>query len=159
MSTFRSDLRESDIAAVRALVTTTGVFSGIEVGWAGEIIEAALRNPASAGYFALDGRWPERVLKAMPATARSKGQTTGFDLYWIAVSPTAQGKGLGRRLLAACVEDARARGATHMFIDTSTRTDYAAARSLYKAQGFELQGMLVDFYSDGDSKAIFGRRL
>jgi ribosomal protein S18 acetylase RimI-like enzyme len=46
-----------------------------------------------------------------------------------------------------------------MFIDTSTRTDYAAARSLYKAQGFELQGMLVDFYSDGDSKAIFGRRL
>jgi putative acetyltransferase len=75
------------------------------------------------------------------------------------VSPTAQGKGLGRRLLAACVEDARARGATHIFIDTSTRTDYAAARSLYKAQGFELQGMLVDFYSDGDSKAIFGRRL
>jgi ribosomal protein S18 acetylase RimI-like enzyme len=46
-----------------------------------------------------------------------------------------------------------------MFIDTSTRSDYSAARSLYKSQGFELQGMLVDFYSDGDSKAIFGRRL
>ena len=158
MSTFRSDLRESDIAAVRALVTTTGVFSGIEVGWAGEIIEAALKNPASAGYFALMADGPAG-LEGYACYGPIEGTDNRFDLYWIAVSPTAQGKGLGRRLLAACVEDARARGATHMFIDTSTRTDYAAARSLYKAQGFELQGMLVDFYSDGDSKAIFGRRL
>jgi ribosomal protein S18 acetylase RimI-like enzyme len=55
--------------------------------------------------------------------------------------------------------DARSRGATHMFIDTSTRTDYAAARALYVTLGFELQGTLVDFYSDGDGKAIFGKRL
>jgi ribosomal protein S18 acetylase RimI-like enzyme len=46
-----------------------------------------------------------------------------------------------------------------MFIDTSTRDDYAAARSLYLSQGFQLQGTLVDFYSDGDGKALFGRRL
>jgi len=158
MSTFRADLRESDIAAVRALVTTTGVFSGIEVDWAGEIIEAALKNPASSGYFALMADGPGG-LEGYACYGPIEGTDNRFDLYWIAVSPTAQGKGLGRRLLAACVEDARKRGATHMFIDTSTRTDYAAARSLYKAQGFELQGMLVDFYSDGDSKAIFGRRL
>lgn len=158
MSAFRSDLRETDIAAVRALVTTTGVFSGIEVGWAGEIIEAALKNPASAGYFALMADGPNG-LEGYACYGPIEGTDNRFDLYWIAVSPSAQGKGLGRRLLAACVEDARRRGATHMFIDTSTRTDYSAARSLYKSQGFELQGMLVDFYSDGDSKAIFGRRL
>lgn len=158
MSAFRSDLRESDIAAVRALVTTTGVFSGIEVGWAGEIIEAALKNPESAGYFALMADGPSG-LEGYACYGPIEGTDNRFDLYWITVSPTAQGKGLGRRLLAACVDDARRRGATHMFIDTSTRTDYAAARSLYKSQGFELQGMLVDFYSDGDSKAIFGRRL
>jgi len=158
MSAFRSELRESDIAAVRALVTTTGVFSGIEVGWAGEIIETALKYPSTAGYFTLMADGPAG-LEGYACYGPIEGTDNRFDLYWIAVSPTAQGKGLGRRLLAACVEDARARGATHMFIDTSTRTDYASARSLYKAQGFELQGMLVDFYSDGDSKAIFGRRL
>ena len=102
MSAFRSDLRESDIAAVRALVTTTGVFSGIEVGWAGEIIEAALKNPASAGYFALMADGPAG-LEGYACYGPIEGTDNRFDLYWIAVSPTAQGKGLGRRLLAACV--------------------------------------------------------
>lgn len=158
MSAFRAALREDDVVAVRELVKLTGVFSGIEVGWAGEIIETALRNPATSGYHALMADGPDG-LEGYACYGPIEGTDNRFDLYWIAVSPLAQGKGLGRRLLAASVEDARRRGATHMFIDTSTRNDYVAARALYKSQGFELQGMLVDFYSDGDSKAIFGRRL
>jgi ribosomal protein S18 acetylase RimI-like enzyme len=158
MTAFRSLLRASDIAAVRQLVSDTRVFSDTEVGWAGEVIEAALKNPAGSGYFALmaDG---QAGLEAFSCFGPIDGTQNRFDLYWIAVSPTAQGKGLGARLLAASVDDARTRGATHMFIDTSTRDDYAAARSLYLSQGFQLQGTLVDFYSDGDGKALFGRRI
>ena len=54
---------------------------------------------------------------------------------------------------------ARALNATHMFIDTSTRPDYAPAHALYEALGFERMGTLVDFYADGDGKALFGRKL
>lgn len=158
MKKFRTELRAADPDAVRRLVSATGVFSGIEVGWAGEIIEATIKHPSTSGYFALmaDGN---DGLDGFACYGPIEGTDNRFDLYWIAVSPTAQGKGLGRQLLAACVDDARRRGATHMFIDTSTRNDYAAARSLYKSQDFELMGMLVDFYSDGDSKALFGRKL
>lgn len=158
MKKFRAELRAADPDAVRRLVSATGVFSGIEVGWAGEIIEATIKHPNTSGYFALmaDG---DDGLDGFACFGPIEGTDNRFDLYWIAVSPTAQGKGLGRQLLAACVDDARSRGATHMFIDTSTRNDYAAARSLYKSQDFELMGMLVDFYSDGDSKALFGRKL
>ena len=46
-----------------------------------------------------------------------------------------------------------------MFIDTSTRADYAAARKLYKQFDFALMGTLIDFYADGDGKALFGRKL
>jgi len=158
MTVLRTQLRETDIAAVRQLVQDTRVFSDTEVGWAGEVIEAALKNPVGAGYFALMADGPAG-LEAFACYGPIDGTLNRFDLYWIAVSPAAQGKGLGARLLAASVDDARARGATHMFIDTSTRDDYAAARALYLSQGFELQGTLVDFYSDGDSKALFGRRL
>lgn len=158
MTPFRALLQPSDIAAVRQLVRETGVFSDTEVGWAGEVIEAALKNPAGSGYFALmaDGALG---LEAFSCYGPIDGTQNRFDLYWIAVSPAAQGKGLGARLFAQTISDARARGATHMFIDTSTRDDYAAARALYLSQGFELQGTLVDFYSDGDGKALFGRRL
>jgi ribosomal protein S18 acetylase RimI-like enzyme len=155
---FRSLLRHADIEEVRRLVQATGVFSRTEVRWAGEVVESALRDPAGAGYYALmaDG---VSDLEGFSCFGPIDGTQNRFDLYWIAVSPTAQGKGLGRKLLLASIEHARERGATHMFIDTSTRADYAAARALYIALGFKLQGTLVDFYSDGDGKAIFGKRL
>lgn len=158
MTQYRREPSPADPASVGTLVASTGVFSAVEVGWASEIIETALKSPESCGYHFLfaDG---ESDLEGYACYGPIEGTANRFDLYWIAVSPSTQGKGLGRKLLAASVDDARRRGATHMFIDTSTRNDYAAARSLYKSQGFELMGMLVDFYSDGDSKAIFGRKL
>ncbi len=158
MTEFRLVLRPADIDDVRRLVQETGVFSATEIRWAGEVIEAALKDPAGAGYFTLmaDG---DVGLEGFSCYGPIDGTQNRFDLYWIAVSPAAQGKGLGGKLLSASMADARSRGATHMFIDTSTRPDYAAARALYVAQGFELQGTLVDFYSDGDGKAIFGKRL
>jgi ribosomal protein S18 acetylase RimI-like enzyme len=158
MTKLRNTPVNADRDAVRRLVTDTAVFSGIEVGWAVEIVDAALQRGDASGYHLLfaDG---ENGLEGFACFGLIEGTDNRFDLYWIAVSPLAQGKGLGKKLLRACQDGAKAKGATHMFIDTSTRNDYAAARSLYKSEGFELMGMLVDFYSDGDSKALFGRKL
>lgn len=158
MTEYRTTPSPADIEAVRALVAATGVFSTIEVGWAAEIIETALKNPKSCGYHFLFAEG-DAGLEGYTCFGPIDGTENRFDLYWIAVSPVTQGKGLGRKLLAASVVEARKMGATHMFIDTSTRSDYAAARKLYTSQGFEQMGMLVDFYSDGDSKALFGRKL
>jgi ribosomal protein S18 acetylase RimI-like enzyme len=158
MTAFRRIPAPADIPAVRKLVEATGVFSPIEAGWTSEIVETALQKPDTSGYYFLfaDG---SDGLEGFTCYGPIDGTANRFDLYWIAVSPTAQGKGLGRALLAGSVTDARNRGATHMFIDTSTRNDYAAARRLYEAQDFEPMGVLVDFYADGDSKALFGRKL
>jgi ribosomal protein S18 acetylase RimI-like enzyme len=155
---FRTAPRGSDRDAVQKLVTETGVFSGVEVGWTAEIIDTALSRGQAAGYHFLFAEGPEG-LEGFTCFGPIDGTDHRFDLYWIAVSPRAQGKGLGRRLLAATLEAARKADATHMFIDTSTRNDYAAARALYEALGFIHMGTLVDYYSDGDGKAFFGRKL
>ena len=156
--TFRTAPRDADREAVRRVVTETGVFSGVEVGWAVEIIETALARGQAAGYHFLFADGPDG-LDGYTCFGPIDGTDNRFDLYWIAVSPRAQGKGIGKRLLSETVAAARALDATHMFIDTSTRADYGAARKLYEALGFTLMGTLVDFYSDGDSKAFFGRKL
>lgn len=158
MSAFRNKPKVSDPKAVRDLVANTGVFSDIEVGWAEEIIETALTRPESCGYHFLFADGPD-ALQGFTCFGPIEGTDNRFDLYWIAVSPQAQGQRLGHRLLEHSMNAAQAQGATHMFIDTSTRIDYAAARALYKSHGFELMGMLTDFYSDGDSKALYGRKL
>ena len=158
MTSFRTTPRDSDREQIRRVVTETGVFSGVEVGWAVEIVDTALARGLAAGYHFLFADGADG-LEGYTCFGPIDGTDNRFDLYWIAVSPRAQGKGIGRRLLSATVDAARKLDATHMFIDTSTRVDYGAARKLYEALGFTLMGTLVDFYSDGDSKAFFGRKL
>jgi len=53
------------------------------------------------------------------------------ELY---VAPASRGRGLGRALLEAAIEAARARGSDHM--DLGTSEDDIAARSLYESLGF-----------------------
>ena len=150
-------LVSQDRTQLEGLLRRIETFTADEVDCALELIDGAVQ-PSNKDYQVLVAARDGKVVGYV--CYGPTPMTTGtFDLYWIAVSPTAQGKGLGARLLAASVDDARTRGATHMFIDTSTRDDYAAARALYLSQGFQLQGTLVDFYSDGDSKALYGRRL
>lgn len=155
---FRASPRPSDRAAVRRLVAETGVFSATEVGWAVEVVDTALDRGPAAGYFFqfADG---EADLEGFTCFGPIDGTANRFDLYWIAVSPRTQGQGLGRKLMEASMAAARTMQATHMFIDTSTRADYAAAHKLYVSLGFARMGTLVDFYADGDGKALFGRKL
>jgi ribosomal protein S18 acetylase RimI-like enzyme len=156
--TFRSELRPSDGAAVRCLVGDTKVFSATEVGWAVELVDETLKRGTAAGYHFLFADGADG-LDGYTCFGPIDGTDNRFDLYWIVVSPKAQGRGLGKRLLAGSMIAARKLDAVHMFIDTSTRADYAPARALYQAAGFTLMGTLVDFYSDGDGKALFGRKL
>jgi ribosomal protein S18 acetylase RimI-like enzyme len=158
VTVFRAAPRVTDLGAVRRLVAETGVFSDIEVGWAVEVVQVALDRGLASGYHFLfaDGAGE---LEGFTCFGPIDGTENRFDLYWIAVSRITRGKGLGRKLLADSMAAARALNATHLFIDTSTRPDYAPAHALYEALGFERMGTLVDFYADGDGKALFGRRL
>jgi ribosomal protein S18 acetylase RimI-like enzyme len=158
MAAFRSGPRSADREAIRRLVKAARVFSEIEVGWAVEVVDAALDRGKSAGYHFLfaDG---EAGLDGFTCFGPIDGTDNRFDLYWIAVSPETQSKGLGRRLMLASMDAARASGGTHMFVDTSSRLDYVRAHALYETLGFKRMAMLEDFYADGDSKLIFGRKL
>jgi ribosomal protein S18 acetylase RimI-like enzyme len=57
------------------------------------------------------------------------------ELY---VVPRQRGQGLGRALMEAAIETARAEGAAHM--DLGTGEDDVAARSLYESLGFSNSG-------------------
>lgn len=67
-------------------------------------------------------------------------------LYSIAIHPDAQGHGLGARLLAAALRDAKARGATKMGLEVRTMNFPAIA--LYEKNGFEKIRFLPGYYED-----------
>jgi putative acetyltransferase len=64
----------------------------------------------------------------------------GFEVAKMAVAEPHKGKGLGRALMAACVERAKAAGARRLYLETNSAL--APAMALYRGFGFrELDGM------------------
>jgi ribosomal protein S18 acetylase RimI-like enzyme len=161
LTRWRTKLRDSDAAAVKRLVTDTGFFSAAEVDVAVELVDEALTRGSASGYefvFADDPKQPGELLGyacygPIPATQAS------YDLYWIAVAPRRQRKGLGARLLAEAEREAAKRGAARMYVDTSGRAQYAPTRGFYERNGYQKAAELEDFYAPGDAKIIYARAL
>jgi putative acetyltransferase len=58
----------------------------------------------------------------------------GFEVAKMAVADTHKGRGLGRALMAACVERARSAGAPRLYLETNS--GLAPALGLYRSFGF-----------------------
>ena len=79
-------------------------------------------------FFALDAGEPVGCCALM---ALADG---GFEVAKMAVADSHKGRGLGRALMAACVERARALGAPRLYLETNSKL--APALALYKSFGF-----------------------
>lgn len=71
-------------------------------------------------------------------------------LLSIAVDPAYQRKGLGRVLLQAALDRAEHEGALRCLLEV--RESNAAARILYTANGFTLDGIRKNYYPRGDAR-------
>jgi [ribosomal protein S18]-alanine N-acetyltransferase len=77
------------------------------------------------------------------------------DVQTLAVAASAQGRGLGARLLDALLAEAAARGATSCLLEV--RADNAAAIALYRRRGFERLALRRRYYQPGDVDALVMR--
>ena len=73
------------------------------------------------------------------------------DVMTMAVASSAQGGGLGRRLLEELVTRAEADHAAYLMLEV--RADNEPARKLYESRGFELLTVRRRYYQPGDVDA------
>lgn len=151
---YRRRPRASDVPALRRLVAATGVFYREERAVAVELLDARLAHGRKSGYEFL---FAERAGDLLGYCAWGKVPLTraSYDLYWIAVSPAAQGQGIGQELLARAEEAVRRLGGGHLYIETSSRDVYARTRRFYRDAGYRRAARLADFYAPGDDKLVF----
>ena len=152
--TFRKDVRPSDRKTVRKIVEATGYFSGDETDVAVELVEERLTKGEASGYHFLFVEAEGAVIGyacygPVPATLYS------YDIYWMAVYPDFQGRGLGRKLLAMCESLIQGEGGRQIYMDTSARAQYEPTRRLYATRGYLQAAYLPDYYAPGDAKIIF----
>jgi ribosomal protein S18 acetylase RimI-like enzyme len=156
--TFRDEPRAADLGAVRAIVDATGFFSAEEAAVAVELLDDRLaRGPASDYRFL----FAEQAGVVVGYTCYGPVALTrsGWDLYWIAVGPAAQGHGLGRALLAESERRIALAGGERVYVETSSRDQYGPTRAFYERCGYQVAATLEDFYAPGDGKVIFVKRV
>jgi len=151
---FRYEPEPADTERIRRLVDITGFFHADEVLIAAELVDERLSKGGASGYeFVLADHYGRLAGYAcfglIPCTKSS------FDLYWIAVHPDYQGRGLGHQILTEAEKQIRKAGGTRVYVDTSQREQYAATRAFYESCGYKLETVLTDFYAPGDGKTIY----
>jgi acetoin utilization deacetylase AcuC-like enzyme/GNAT superfamily N-acetyltransferase len=155
---WRSAAMADDVGRVRSLVASTGFFNAAEVEIAAELVTERLTKGARSGYhFVLAERGSSLV--AYACYGLIEGTLGSFDLYWIAVAPEEQGRGLGAHVYNRAEAAMRKAGAKHIYADTSTSDRYAGTRGFYQRMGFTEEARLTDFYGPGDGKVIYVKAL
>jgi ribosomal protein S18 acetylase RimI-like enzyme len=157
LSTLIRPMTRKDKSGVMDVLETTPQFLPDEVVVAEEVLDCYLDDP-SAGYFTLVAESDHAI--AGYVTYGETPLTDGtWDIYWIAVSPNHQKKGIGGALMAAAeTEIARKKGRMVM-AETSSKTDYADTHRFYVSQGYRLAARIEDFYAPGDDIVFFQKLL
>jgi len=145
-------LQLSHRAQIERIVRATSVFNEEEIGVAMELFDAA-GDYEFVGAFDADSLIGYACFGATPATERT------FDLYWIAVHPSAQRSGAGAALMSEVEQQLEQRRARLVVVETSSRDDYATTRRFYHKRGYAEAARLRDFYAPGDDRVVLSKRL
>jgi len=151
---YRQEVRQEDREAVGRLVNATGFFSKEECAIAVELVDDRLARGKASGYLFLFAEEGDRLL-GYTCFGPIPGSSHSFDLYWIAVDPHAQGRGLGRKLMTRSERFMAEHGARRVYADTSSRHQYKPTQAFYLACGYVREAFLADFYAPDDGKVIF----
>jgi len=101
---------------------------------------------------------PAASLTGYACYGPTPGTDGTFDLYWIAVHPSAQGTGGGRQLLREVEDRVSAAGGRMLIVETSSRADYEGTRRFYDRGGYREGARVRDFYAPQDDRVIYTRR-
>jgi ribosomal protein S18 acetylase RimI-like enzyme len=153
---FREEVKPEDCESVRHIVESSGFFSADEVQVAVELVEERLSKGLGSGYYFLFAEQEGRVVgyTCFGPISCTKGS---YDLYWIAVHDDFRGLAIGRELLLKTLRLIESLGGVRIYVETSSRPQYAPTRSFYNKHGFKQEAVLKDFYDHGDDKIVYSK--
>ena len=123
-----------------------------------ELIDSYLNDPSGSGYHILVADVDSTVTGYICYGPTPLTEGT-WDIYWMAVTPEKQGRGIGSALMKSAEKAiVRAKGRL-VIIETSSTPAYEKTRNFHLSQGYEIVARIPDFYAPGDDKLILQKRL
>lgn len=148
--------RDEEIeVAIELFDSAIGAASGAHDANADEIITP----PVSSDYTFLGAFTPEDELAGFACYGPTPETDSTYDLYWIAVDPRRQRTGSGTILLDEVERRLKGLDARLVVVETSSRSEYAAARGFYLRHGYVEAARSREFYAPADDRITFIKRL
>ena len=149
------EARDKD--AVLGLVRATGFFTGPEVGVAEELIDVYLGRPDQEDYQVEVIENEARDVIGYMTWGPTPLTEGTYDIYWMAVAPSEQGKGRGKELVRWAENEVRRRDGRLVLIETSSQPKYEGTRRFYIDLGYREVARVPDFYRVGDDRVIYAK--
>jgi len=151
-------VRSGDLEPTIAMLESTHFFYPAEVEVAREVLAESISHGPTGHYQSLVLEEAGRILGwiCFGPTPCTLGT---FDIYWLAVDHSTQGRGLGSLLLDDSHRRIAEREGRLIIVETSGRERYDPTRAFYERRGYALSARCKDFYAPGDDKIIYTRFL
>ena len=148
-------LSAADRGRIEEITRAVQIFRDDEVPVALEVFDGVVSG--SPDYVALGAALDERLVGWIcwgptPCTLGT------YDLYWMAVDPSAQGAGIGTALVRE-MEGRLAGSARLIVVETAGRPDYRPTRAFYESRGYRKAAVIRDFYAPGDDQVVYVKTL
>jgi GNAT superfamily N-acetyltransferase len=140
------------------ILRRTPEFKPAEVVVAEEVIDSYLRDPHDSGYYTLVAELDSAIAGYICYGPTPLTEGT-WDIYWMAVAPEKQGKGIGGTLMAHAEDKIREAQGRLVIIETSSKAEYEKTRRFHLNHGYEVIGRIPDFYALDDDKLILQKWL
>jgi len=82
-----------------------------------------------------------------------------FNLYAIGVRSDIQGKGIGTKMMTYLEQQLKEKGHRILIVETSGTDDFKLTRKFYENLNYSKEAVIRDFWSEGDDKIIYWKKL
>ena len=154
-------LIEADRNKIKNILTDTNNFNEEEIRIALELIDVYLKDKEQKDYeiFTDEEENSTGNVRGYVCIGPRPLTTGTYDLYWIAVNPKVQSKGVGSGLIKYIEDHLKEKNGRLILIETSGKASYEKERRFYEKNLYAELVNIKDFYNTGDSLVVYGKYL
>lgn len=152
-------LAQEDREKIHSMLIGTQVFTPEEIDVAMELVDIVLCNKSQRDYqihCIVDEQDQPVGYICYGPTPMTFGT---FDLYWIAIDPDSQGKGVGSILLDFLEKTVIELKGRMILADTSSMPQYEKTKRFYLKNGFQEVSRVPDYYYPGNDRITYCKKL
>lgn len=145
---------QSDLEGLKNVLDSCGLFPS-------ELLEPMITNyfndlkSNEIWYTCLDNNTPVAIGYCVP----EKFTQGTYNLLALGVSQNAQRNGVASEMLNFLEDELKENDGRILIIETSSSDVQVGARELYKKSGYQQEAVVRDFWTEGEDKIIFRKKL